>query len=119
MGKIAKLWLVCAAAVLLAAGCDDETEQSVDDSPCGQLAVTLCEASCACADDCRIRFPSGGTQGFGNEIQSSWDQCTNAYTNSCKAESVDVSACEAALATAQCTTPPDSPARQLPDECTP
>jgi len=107
----------CASPAAVTAGCGDD--DSGDGSPCTELAQSICELACACSSDCRIRFPSGGTQGFGNEIESPTEQCNRAFTNSCNDPGIDVEACTDALPTAECLEDGPAPALDLPEECAP
>jgi hypothetical protein len=108
----------CAGLLAIAPGCGDDDDGG-DDSSCGVLAESLCDKSCDCSADCRIRFPSGGTQGFGNEIEAPAEQCTQAFTNSCEDPGIDVEACTGALPAAECTGDGSDAALALPEECVP
>jgi len=115
---ILMLLILCAGLLAMAPGCGDDDGGS-DDSPCAELAQSLCDLSCSCSSDCRIRFPSGSTQGFGNEIESSSEQCNRAFTSSCEDPGIDVGACNDALPTADCIEDDSTPALDLPEECVP
>ncbi|MEQ9323277.1 MAG: hypothetical protein RIF41_29200 [Polyangiaceae bacterium] len=106
--------LVLLLLALVACGGDD-----VDDAACEQAATALCDASCACAPDCRIQFESGSTQGFGNETTSARDQCLSAVSGSCGDGMIEADACEAEVADANCIEDGDEPALELPAACIP
>lgn len=120
MKTAAILMLVISSAVpaAIAAGCGDDEDGS-GGSPCAELAQSICDLSCDCSPECRIRFPSGGTQGFGNEIESPTEQCNRAFTNSCNDPGIDIEACTGALEAAECLDDGSDPALDLPEECVP
>jgi hypothetical protein len=106
----------------LVIGCGEDAESTGgegDDTPCGRAAKTLCDASCDCTPECRIRFDSGSTQSFGNEVSSPREQCLSAFTNSCNDAGLDPDTCEADIANADCGQGGSNPALALPTSCTP
>jgi hypothetical protein len=108
--------IALAGLTVLFAGCGDEDGA---DGPCGQTATAFCDAACDCSSNCRIRFESGSTQSFGNEVETSRDQCLSAITGSCNDGTINAEACEADVAAAACVDTGGQSALELPASCSP